>query len=191
MRKVFILLGIVVLILAGAYYALSFLAVRWIQPQLQKAIGPGMTVREIGIRPTYLSVRGIRYEDPPSKQKLIEIEEVRIYPSLFSFLKGSVDIKEFLIKKPSFFFFRARRRGADRPMGACGSEGERKRDLSGERERGGEIPSHQDQPVQNSGRRDRFRRSQNRRCSGTDQIERDESESGRNPVSDCFGPGPC
>jgi hypothetical protein len=108
MKKVFILLGMVVLILAGAYYVLSFLAVRWIEPQLQKAIGPGMTVKEIRIRPTYLSVREIRYEDPPSKQKLIEVEEVRIYPSLLSFLKGSMDIKEFLIKKPSFFFFRAR-----------------------------------------------------------------------------------
>ena len=107
-RKVFILLGIVVLIFAGAYYALSFFAVRWLQPRLQKAIGPGMTVREIRIRPTYLSVTGIQYVDPPSKQKLIEVEEVRLYPSLFSFLKGSVDLKEVLIRRPSFFFFRAR-----------------------------------------------------------------------------------
>jgi len=108
MKKGLILLGILVLVFVGGYFALSFYAVKWIQPRLQKAMGPGITVREIKIRPTFLSAREVQYEDPQSKQKLLQVEEVRIYPALFSFLKGTLDIDEFLILKPDFFISRSR-----------------------------------------------------------------------------------
>ena len=108
MRKVLILIGIVALIFIGGYIALSFFAVKWIQPQLQKAMGPGITVKRIEIKFRHLSVQGIQYEDPHSKQRLMQIEEVRIYPALFSFLKGSPDIEKLLILQPAFFFSRSR-----------------------------------------------------------------------------------
>jgi hypothetical protein len=108
MRKVLILIGVAALIFIGGYIALSFMAVRWIEPQLQKAMGPGITVKSIEFKFRHLSVQGIRYEDPHSKQRLMQIEEVRIYPALLSFLKGSLDIEELLIQQPAFFFSRSR-----------------------------------------------------------------------------------
>jgi hypothetical protein len=108
MRKVLILIGIGVLVFIGVYFALSFYAVKWIEPHLQKAMGPGITVKRIEIKFRHLSVQEVQYEDPPSKQKLMQIEEIRIYPSVLSFLKGSLDIKELSIVQPAFFFSRSR-----------------------------------------------------------------------------------
>jgi hypothetical protein len=108
MKKWFILIGILAILFIGGYIVLSFYAVKFIQPQLQKVMGPGLTLAEIKVKPTYLSVRGMQYEDPNSKQKFLQIEEVRIYPSLFSLLKKSLRIRELAILQPSFFFYRSR-----------------------------------------------------------------------------------
>lgn len=108
MKKWLIVFGILVILIVGGYFALSFYAVKFIQARLQKVIGPGLTVTEIKIKPTYLSVEGIQYEDPHSKQRFSQIGEVRIYPALFSLLKGPLRIREFTILEPSFFFYRSR-----------------------------------------------------------------------------------
>jgi hypothetical protein len=108
MKKWFILIGILAVLLIGGYFILSFYAVKLIQPSLQKAMGPGFTLAEMRLKTTYLSARGIQYEDPHSKQKFLQIEEMRIYPSLLSLLKKSLHIKEFTILQPSFFFYRSR-----------------------------------------------------------------------------------
>ena len=71
-------------------------------------MGPGLTLNEIKVKLTYLSARGIRYEDPHSKQRFFQVEEMRIYPSLLSLLKKSLRIKEITILQPSFFFYRSR-----------------------------------------------------------------------------------
>jgi hypothetical protein len=108
MKKWFILIGILVVLLIGGYLILSFYAVKLIQPRLQKVMGPGLTLEEMDIKTTYLSARGIQYEDPHLKQRFLRIEEMRIYPSLLSLLKKSLHIKEFTILQPSFFFYRSR-----------------------------------------------------------------------------------
>src|SRR4030042_4499665 len=108
MKKWFILIGILVVLLIGGYVILSFYAVKLIRPSLQKAMGPGFTLAEMRLKTTYLSARGIQYEDPHSKQRFLQIEEMRIYPSLLSLLKKSLRIKEFTILQPSFFFYRSR-----------------------------------------------------------------------------------
>ncbi len=108
MKKWVILVGILFILLIGGYFALSFYAVKFIQPRLQKGLRPGLTLAEMKPKTTYLSVRGIQYEDPDSKQKFLQIEEVRIYPSLLSLLKKSLRIKEITIVQPSFFFYRSR-----------------------------------------------------------------------------------
>ncbi len=108
MKKWFILIGIVAIFLIGGYFVLSFYAVKFIQARLQQVVGPGLTIAEIKIRPTYLSAKGIRYEDPLSKRKIFLIEEMRVYPDLSSFLKGTLSIRECTILRPSFFFYRSR-----------------------------------------------------------------------------------
>jgi hypothetical protein len=108
MKKWFILIGVLAVLFIGGYIVLSFYAVKFIQPQLQKVMGPGLTLAEIKVKLTCLSVRGTRYEDPNSKQKFLQIEEVKIYPSLFSLLKKSLRIRELKILQPSFFFYRSR-----------------------------------------------------------------------------------
>jgi len=108
MKKWFILIGILAVLSTGGYFILSFYAVKFIQPQLQRAMVPGLTLNEIKVKLTYLSARGIQYEDPHSKQRFFQVEEMRIYPSLLSFLKKSLRIKEITILQPSFFFYRSR-----------------------------------------------------------------------------------
>ncbi len=108
MKKWLILIGIVAIFLIGGYFVLSFYAVKFIQARLQQVLGPGLTIAEIEIKPTYLSAKGIRYEDPLSKRKIFLIEEMRVYPDLSSFLKGTLSIRECMILRPSFFFYRSR-----------------------------------------------------------------------------------
>ena len=108
MKKWFILIGILVVLFIGGYFVLSFYAVKLIQPRLQKVMGPGLTFTEIKVKPTCLSAKGIRYEDPHSKQRFLQIEKVRIYPSLFSLFEKSLRIREVKLLQPSFFFYRSR-----------------------------------------------------------------------------------
>ena len=108
MKKWFIAGGIIVVLLMGGYFVLSYYAVKFLQPRLQRVTAPGLTVDRVEIKPTYLSARKIKYEDPQSGQKFLQIEEVRVYPNLLSFLKGNLKIRELLILQPSFFFYRSR-----------------------------------------------------------------------------------
>jgi hypothetical protein len=100
-KKWFVLGGILIVFLIGGYFVLSFYAVKLVQAHLQKAMGKamgsGLTGDEVRVNPTYLSVQNIEYEDPQSKQKLLKIEEVRVYPSVFSFLKGTPGIDRFCL----------------------------------------------------------------------------------------------
>ena len=70
MKKWFILIGILAVLFIGGYFVLSFYAVKFIQPHLQKVMGPGFTLEEIKLKTTYLSAKGIQYEDPRFKTKI-------------------------------------------------------------------------------------------------------------------------
>ena len=108
MKKWILWIGIIAVLFIGAYLVLSFLAVKVIQSQIQQVVGPGFTITGIKVKPTHLSVRGIQYEGLHTKKRYLQIEEVRIYPAILSFLKGPLRIREFAILKPSFFFYRTR-----------------------------------------------------------------------------------
>jgi len=108
MKKWLILTGIFVILFIGGYFALTFYAGKLIQPHLQKALGPGLTLTEMELKATYLSAKGIQYGDPLSKQRFLQVEELRIYPSLLSLLRESVHIKECTMIRPTFFFSRSR-----------------------------------------------------------------------------------
>jgi uncharacterized protein involved in outer membrane biogenesis len=138
MKRWFILIGILAVLFIGGYFVLTFYAVKFIQPQLQKVMGPGLTLAEIKVKPTYLSARGIRYEDPRSKQRFLQIDEVRIYPSLFSLLKKSLRIREFKLFQPSFFFFRSREGDLVGPWVTMEKERKKEESLEKEEKTGGE-----------------------------------------------------
>jgi hypothetical protein len=108
MKKWVILAGILFILIMGGYFVLSFYAVKFVEPRLQKVMRPGLTLAEMKPKTNYLSARGIQYEDPDSKQRFFQIEEVRIYPSLLSILGKSLRIKEIMVVQPSFFFYRSR-----------------------------------------------------------------------------------
>ncbi len=108
MKKWFIVTGVLALLFIGGYFILTFYAVKLIQPRLQKVMGRGVTLAEIKVQPTHLSARGIQYEDPQSKQRFLQIEEMKIYPSVRSLLTGSLHIREVTIRQASFFFYRSR-----------------------------------------------------------------------------------
>lgn len=106
MRRIFIIFGIISILFVGGYFLLSFYAVKFIQAQVQRTIGPGFTIAQIKVKTTYLSINEIQFQDPGTRQKYFQIEEMRIYPDLLSFLKRRVGIRECLVLKPSLFFHR-------------------------------------------------------------------------------------
>jgi hypothetical protein len=110
-RKWFVLLGGVIVLVVGGLSALSFFGVRFINTELRKRLGTGVTVSDVKVRLTHLSASGIRYEDPRLKKPLLQIEEIKIYPALLSFVTGDLRIREMLILRPSFFFYRSREGG--------------------------------------------------------------------------------
>jgi hypothetical protein len=126
MKKWFILIGIFLVLLIGGYFVLTFYAVKFIQPRLQTVMGAGFTLEGIKLKTTCLSARGIQYEDPRSKQKFFQVEEIRIYPSLLSLLKKSLHIKELTVLRPSFFFYRSREGRMVGPWVTTKKEGEEK-----------------------------------------------------------------
>jgi len=107
-RTWIIIACIVFFCLVGVYFLLSFYAVKFIQARLQESAGPGLTLSEINVNPLYLGVKGIRYEDPASKKKMVQIDQVRIYPDLFSLLKRTIGIRKLMILKPSVYICRLR-----------------------------------------------------------------------------------
>lgn len=122
MRKWFVLLGLVILLVMGGLSVLSFFGVKFVNTELRKTLGSGITVSDIKIRLTHLALSGIRYEDPRLKKPLLQIEQVNIYPTLFSFLKGELRIRELTLLKPSFFFYRSRDGTFAGPRPAAGKE---------------------------------------------------------------------
>jgi hypothetical protein len=137
MKKWLIAAGILAILFIGGYFVLTFYAVKFIQPRLQKVIGPGFTLEETKLRATYLSARGIRYEDPDSKQRFLQIEEIRVYPSLLSLLKRSLHLKELTILRPSFFVYRSREGRMAGPWVTVKKENEGKEISEGKEEKSG------------------------------------------------------
>ena len=107
-KRWLIIAGIAVVLLGAGYFVLSYYGVKFLQGRIEKVTGPGLTISEMKVKLTHLSIRGIHYEDPQSKQKFLDVEEVRVYPDLFSSLRGSLTIRECSIHRPSFFFVRSR-----------------------------------------------------------------------------------
>lgn len=132
MKKWFLLTGVIVVFFAiGGYLFVSFRAVKLLQSQLQKVTGPGLTVTEVRIRPTYLSARGIRYEELGSKRRIFEVEEMKVYPDLFSLVKGPLKIREWVVVQPSLYFYRSREGTYIGPWPATSKEGEGKEGSEG------------------------------------------------------------
>jgi hypothetical protein len=134
MKKWVILIGAIAIFLIGGYFLLSFFAVKFIQARLEQVVRPGLTIGEIKIKPTCLSVKGIQYEDPLSKRRVFLIEEMRVYPDLYSFLKGTLRIREWMILQPSFFLYRSREGRFISPWATLGKREEDK-EISDEKER--------------------------------------------------------
>jgi hypothetical protein len=141
MKKWGILIGIVIVFLAGGYLGLSYYGVRLIQPQLQKLLGPGFSLTEVKVNLTHLSLKGIQYEGLHTKMKYVSIEEVKIYPSILSLLKGPLRIRNFEILKPSFSFYRTKE-GVFVGLWTGPKEKEEEKELPGgqERQEGEPLP---------------------------------------------------
>jgi hypothetical protein len=139
MKKWFVIIGIIAILFIGGYLLLSFYAVKFIQARLQQVVGPGFTIAEIKIKSTYLSAKGIRYEDPLSKRRIFLIEEMRVYPALSSLLKRTLSIRECMILQPSFFFYRSREGSLIGPWTTVEKK-EKGKEISDDREKKGGEP---------------------------------------------------
>lgn len=124
MKKWFIGIGILAFLFIGGYFVVTFYAVKFIQPSVQKAMRSGLTFAETKANATHLSIRGIEYEDPHSGQRFFKVGEIRIYPSLLSLLTKSIRIREITLVQPSFFFYRSREGEVAGPLVMARKQGE-------------------------------------------------------------------
>jgi hypothetical protein len=108
MKKWIAILGIGFLLFLTGYFVLSFYAVKFINAELKASLGPGMVIGDVKVRMTYLAVKGVQYEDPQLRRKMLQIDEIRIYPSLFSSLLGTLRIREWTMLRPAFTLVRSR-----------------------------------------------------------------------------------
>jgi hypothetical protein len=107
MKKWLIIISIIIVVFVSGYFVLSFFAVRVIQEQLKKLVGPGLSIKGIKVKPTHLSINGIRYEKPDFKKIFFEIEEVKIHPKIISLIKRPLKISRISIINPSLIVFRS------------------------------------------------------------------------------------
>ena len=135
MKKCSIAIGIIALMFIVGYLALSFYAVKFLRIKLQNVMGPGLNVAEIKIKPTCLYANGVEYKDSQSNRKIFKIEEMNIYPSISSLLDGSLRIRKWIIRRPSFFFSRSREGVLLGPWMSEEKEGKRK-EISQEKREG-------------------------------------------------------
>jgi hypothetical protein len=88
---------------------LSINSVKILQAKLQEKLGPGVFISQIEATRRYVAGKGILIEDPVSKLKLLEIDEIRIYPAIRSiFYTRSIIIREIVLYHPSFLIIRTR-----------------------------------------------------------------------------------
>jgi len=108
MKKWIPILGIGFLLFLAGYFLLSSYAVKFLNVELQESLGQGMTIGDVKVRVTHLAVKGVQYEDPKLHRKMLQIEEIRIYPSLFSSLLGTLRVREWTMLRPTFTLVRSR-----------------------------------------------------------------------------------
>ncbi len=130
MKKWFIVIGILAFLFVGGYFVVTFYAVKFIQPNVQKAMQSGLTFAETKANTTHLSIRGSEYEDPHSGQRFLKVDEMRIYPSLLTLLTKSIRIREITLVQASFFFYRSREGGVAGPLVITGKKQGEKEEVS-------------------------------------------------------------
>lgn len=141
MRKWFFFGAIVLSLLIAAFFGLSYYGVRIIEAQLQKRVGPGLTINRIKVHLTSLSALGIRYQDPSTRQVLLDVEEIRIFPDVFSLLKGGLWIREVSIRNPFFWVYRSREGRFTGPWIDLGRDGKVEPPGPVQKEAPGSIPA--------------------------------------------------
>jgi hypothetical protein len=140
MKKWLCIAGTIAILIVGGYFLLSFYAVKFIQAHIQKTIGPGFSIDQVKVKTTHLSIQNIRFEDPETRQKYFQIEEIKIYPDLLSFLKRRIGIRKCLVLKPSFSFYRTRKGAIMGPWLPTPKE-EKREDISSEKQEKKEEPT--------------------------------------------------
>lgn len=103
--------GVVAICIIGGYIALSYNAVRFILAKIERMEKRGWIIPEIKVRPTHLLLKSIQYQDPHTRQKIFQIEEMKIYPGLFSPLAKTFNIRKCTLVKPIFSFYRSKEGG--------------------------------------------------------------------------------
>jgi hypothetical protein len=122
MKKWVVLFGLIVILLIGGYLGLSYYGVKLVQPPLQKMVGLGFTLKEIQVRLTHLSMKGIQYEGLHTKKKYLWIEEMKIYPAILSLFMGPCGSETLRFENPLYPFIE-QKKGFRRSMGGSGEKG--------------------------------------------------------------------
>lgn len=109
LKRILILSEIFIVVLLAGFIVLSMYSVKFLQSKIQEKLGSGVFISQIEATRRYVAGKGILIEDPVSKLKLLEIDEIRIYPAIRSiFYTRSIVIRKIVLYHPSFLIIRTR-----------------------------------------------------------------------------------
>lgn len=107
-KKIVIIAAIMVLLIAG-YFLMSYYSAKLIKPKVIEAFGPGSSISQINVTMSYVALKGIHIEDPQTKLELLNIDEIRVTPVIWTLLsRQDIIISSIVFDNPHIFVYRGR-----------------------------------------------------------------------------------
>lgn len=105
LKKLILFLSIFLFLLAVGFFIASPYAVKFLNSKLQYTLGPGTTISDIDITSRYILGNGVVIIEPVSKLKLLEIDEIRLFPAIRSLLSKDIVIRKVILKHPVSYIY--------------------------------------------------------------------------------------
>lgn len=88
---------------------MSYYSAKLIKPKVIEAFGPGSSISQINVTTSYVALKGIHIEDPQTKLELLNIDEIRVTPMIWTLLsRQNIIISSIVFDNPYFFIYRSR-----------------------------------------------------------------------------------
>ena len=109
LKRILILSAILIVVITITYWVSSIYSVKFLQSKIREMLGPEISISQIYATTRYVAGKGILFQDPLSKLKLLEVDEIQIYPAFRSiFYTRRIVIKKVVLYQPSFLIIRTR-----------------------------------------------------------------------------------
>ena len=107
-KRAVVFTGIITILLVVGYFLLSTYSVKFLQSKMKEGLGPGVSFTQFMATTRYVAGKGILIEESQSKLKLLEVEEIRIYPAIRSLFSRNVIVNKIILYHPRVFVYRTK-----------------------------------------------------------------------------------